>query len=298
LKRRSKKSCSLLVANGHLRPNVEGASAARRPPTTGTGAPSNPPNQGSGGKKQLCDINDFAAAGEFAAARGSFPDAQNTGRLDGLLLALPLTISYDFRILQLPGGAMAATAIKSHEITPEERLSAKDFSDAIASARSSGTVKIVVEQLSGALVAVPISESFVEAIRELSALIRGGKQVGMFADDPEVSPEQASDLLGISRPSVVQRIKRGDINARMVGAHHRIRMSDLLTFQQREAERRSSPAEIEARAASARFAIANTAMEGGTILPETEALCDQWIRGEIDDDELMEQTLQRFGPGA
>jgi hypothetical protein len=34
------------------------------------------------------------------------------------------------------------------------------------------------------------------------------------------------------------------------------------------------------------------------VLPETEELMNEWARGEIDDDELIEQGLERFGPGA
>jgi Antitoxin VbhA len=46
------------------------------------------------------------------------------------------------------------------------------------------------------------------------------------------------------------------------------------------------------------IAVANTVIEGGHVLPETEELMNEWARGEIDDDELIEQSLKRFGPGA
>ncbi len=36
-----------------------------------------------------------------------------------------------------------------------------------------------------------------------------------------------------------------------------------------------------------KIAVANTVIEGGHVLPETERLLDGWARGEIDDDELM-----------
>ncbi len=72
-------------------------------------------------------------------------------------------------------------------------------------------------------------------------------------------------------------------------------MSDLIAFRSREMEK--AAADFEARSDAARFAVANTAIEGGHVLPETEELLDGWTRGEIDDDELMEQALKRFGPG-
>lgn len=66
--------------------------------------------------------------------------------------------------------------------------------------------------------------------------------------------------------------------------------------QRREMEK--SESEFEARSKAARFAVANTVIEGGNVLPETEELMNEWARGEIDDDELIEQGLKRFGPDA
>jgi hypothetical protein len=73
-------------------------------------------------------------------------------------------------------------------------------------------------------------------------------------------------------------------------------MSDLIAFRQKEAEKAKT--EFEARSKAARFAVANTVIEGGHVLPETEELMNEWVRGEIDDDDLIEQGLKRFGHGA
>lgn len=195
---------------------------------------------------------------------------------------------------------MVATSLKTHVIGPEERSSAKGILDLLlgASTAGAGSLKLVLEPSepsSGRRTAVVVPDKLVEAIRDLAGLMQGGQQVSLFADDPEVTPEQASDLLGISRPTVVQRIKRGELKASMVGAHHRILMSSLIAFRRREIER--AAADFKVRSDAVRFAVANNAIEGGQVLPETEAKLDEWARGEIDDDELMEQTLRRFGPG-
>ena len=193
---------------------------------------------------------------------------------------------------------MAATALKTHVVAPEERSSAKGVLGLLAEAGGGGIgeVKLVFESALGRKSAVVMPDGLLDVIRDLAGLIEGGQQVSLFADDPEVTPEQASDLLGISRPTVVQHIKRYDLKARMVGAHHRILMSDLIAFRNREMEK--AAADFEARSEAARFAVANTVIEGGQVLPETEELMNEWARGEIDDDELIEQGLKRFGPGA
>lgn len=54
-------------------------------------------------------------------------------------------------------------------------------------------------------------------------------------------------------------------------------------------------AELLTRFEAARFAVANTVIEGGCVLPETKKLIDEWVRGEIDDDELIARGLKMFG---
>lgn len=190
---------------------------------------------------------------------------------------------------------MPAAEIKTHNVAPDDRRSANGVAELLRSG-SIESVSLVVRRPEGRAESVTLNGSLVETIRDLIGLVQTSDQVGMFSDDPELTPEQASDLLGMSRPTVVQRIKSGELPARMVGAHHRIRMSEALAFKRHEEERTSL--EISARRESARFAVANTVMEGGTVLLETEALLEHWSQGEIDDEELIEQTVQRFAPGA
>jgi excisionase family DNA binding protein len=127
----------------------------------------------------------------------------------------------------------------------DERVSAKQVSDLLARFNSlGGQVRLVIEPEGEAPQTVTVDKSLAEAFRQLSALVQTGDKVSMFVDDKELSPEDASDLLGFSRPMVVQRIKCGDLKARMVGTHHRIKMSDLLVFREREAEREAALAEF------------------------------------------------------
>jgi excisionase family DNA binding protein len=143
------------------------------------------------------------------------------------------------------GEFMVAKPVVKHKVAEEERASAGWVSELLAKLREGGgRVKLVVEPALGLPQEVVVDRRLAEAIRELSDLIHTGGEVSLFGDDPEISPEQASELLGISRPLVVQRIKQGDLRARMVGTHHRIRVSDLLAFRAREADREAAMAEF------------------------------------------------------
>jgi excisionase family DNA binding protein len=140
---------------------------------------------------------------------------------------------------------MVGTALIKHVVAADERDSAKWVSELLARLdQIGGELKLVVKPRNGVTQEISVDKNLAEAFRRLSNLIQTSEQVSMFSDDPEVSPEQASDVLGISRPMVVQRIKCGDLKARRVGAHHRIRMSDILAFRERESEREAAMAEF------------------------------------------------------
>lgn len=79
--------------------------------------------------------------------------------------------------------------------------------------------------------------------RILSSVARGS-DIEMFADDAELSPKQAADLLKMSRPHLLKFMDRGDLPYHRVGSHRRITMSDLIQF----ADEREAGAQIVADA--------------------------------------------------
>lgn len=191
---------------------------------------------------------------------------------------------------------MPAAFVRTHPIASEDRQSAQSILNLLRGG-SIESASLVVMRDHGKSETVTIAKSLIEAITDYVTLVQNSRQIGIFSDDPEVSPEQAAELLGMSRPTVIQRIRQGELNARMVGAHHRILMSDVLAFLRKEEERKLAEDRAD-RQSSSRFAIASTVMEGGVVHPETEALLENWAEGEISDDELIARTLQRFTPRA
>ncbi|MCP1849722.1 MULTISPECIES: MerR family transcriptional regulator [unclassified Bradyrhizobium] len=58
-----------------------------------------------------------------------------------------------------------------------------------------------------------------------------GERVAVLAEDQELSPNDAADILGISRPLVVHRMDVGDLPFRYVGKHRRTKLKDVLTLK-------------------------------------------------------------------
>ena len=76
----------------------------------------------------------------------------------------------------------------------------------------------------------PAATSVVET---LLARLFSGERVAILAEDQELSPTEASAILGISRPLVVHRMDIGDLPFRYVGKHRRASLKDVLALKAR-----------------------------------------------------------------
>jgi hypothetical protein len=70
-------------------------------------------------------------------------------------------------------------------------------------------------------------------LEELLSRLTSGERVAMVAEDQELSPTDASTLLGISRPLVVHRMDIGDLPFRYAGKHRRTVLKDVLALKAR-----------------------------------------------------------------
>ena len=86
---------------------------------------------------------------------------------------------------------------------------------------------------------VQIPKAAVDGLIEMLEAVAAGETATVVRTPREVTTQQASEVLNMSRPTVVRLIDQGELPARKVGSHRRIPLPDLLAFRDRMvAERR------------------------------------------------------------
>jgi hypothetical protein len=68
-------------------------------------------------------------------------------------------------------------------------------------------------------------------IESLLGHLSRGERVAVLTEDQELSPNDASSILGVSRPLVVHRMDIGDLPFRYVGKHRRATLRDILALK-------------------------------------------------------------------
>lgn len=110
-------------------------------------------------------------------------------------------------------------------VSAPERAAARD---ALARLRDGGALIVEVKRSSYALPAFVAREvmTLLEAFAE-------GQTPLVSTSDEEVGTQQAADFLKLSRPTVVKMMDEGRIPFRKPGKHRRVRLADLIAFEQK-----------------------------------------------------------------
>jgi excisionase family DNA binding protein len=80
---------------------------------------------------------------------------------------------------------------------------------------------------------VELPESVIEILRQAVGYMLQGKAVTLTPVHRNLTTQEAADLLGVSRPFLVELLAKKEIPFHLVGTHHRIYLEDLLRFRER-----------------------------------------------------------------
>jgi excisionase family DNA binding protein len=85
---------------------------------------------------------------------------------------------------------------------------------------------------------VILPESVKPLLKQIFAEMAKGNEVAVLAKDAEMTTQEAADYLKVSRAYLVKVIDRGDLPSRLVGSHRRVKVKDLLQYEQSLNERK------------------------------------------------------------
>lgn len=91
-------------------------------------------------------------------------------------------------------------------------------------------------ELSSEARTVVLSGELREVLVHAATALSHDKAVHVTPADRQLTTQQAADLLGVSRPTLVAIIDRGELPCERISSHRRIRMDDLLAYRARRRE--------------------------------------------------------------
>jgi excisionase family DNA binding protein len=85
---------------------------------------------------------------------------------------------------------------------------------------------------------VPLDGSAREALRQAVVALRAGQAITVGASPTTLTTQQAAQLLGVSRPTLVKLLDDGVIPHERPRGHRRVRLADVLAYRETRRTRR------------------------------------------------------------
>lgn len=87
---------------------------------------------------------------------------------------------------------------------------------------------------------IDLPDELYEVLRDVVAALSEGLAITVAPTHTMLTTSEAADLLGVSRPTLVRLLEAGEMPYEQPGRHRRVRLDDLLAYQQRARRARSA----------------------------------------------------------
>src|SRR6266542_6035117 len=84
---------------------------------------------------------------------------------------------------------------------------------------------------------IEVPEALHKVLVQAVAALRAGKAVTISPTMPKLTTQQAADLLGVSRPTVVRLIDAGELACERIGNRRKVLLKDLLAYREARRQR-------------------------------------------------------------
>ena len=120
--------------------------------------------------------------------------------------------------------------IESKTYLPEEDVAGR-FAELVTELEASSgvTPRLIVN---GETIDLP--PAVAEALLQVVDAMRRGLAVTVAPQDQRLTTQEAADMLGISRPTLVRMLEAGEIPFEKVRRHRRLFLTDVLEFRERQ----------------------------------------------------------------
>jgi len=174
--------------------------------------------------------------------------------------------------------ALTRLNIKSSERNAAHK--AADFLDRTAMLGHGGLFAITAD---GKTLTEELPRSLLAAMKGILAVLSETGEAVVLNPELEISAEKAAELLGMSRPLVYQRMDSGKLPFRLVGAHRRIRINDVMILKKFEERRRgfaeALTADAEKGKSAGRAKRSKKSIQRSSNLPRRPSDIDQLVLG-------------------
>lgn len=126
-------------------------------------------------------------------------------------------------------GAVAA-------VTEEQKLAAHEVDVVLGEAVLQHEATTYLLRTDGAKVALP--EPLFRLLRQAANLLAAGNRVVLTPVNPQLSTQEAADLLNVSRPYLVKLLDDGTIQHSKTGRHRRVNVDDVVAYMNKRDEAR------------------------------------------------------------
>jgi excisionase family DNA binding protein len=90
-------------------------------------------------------------------------------------------------------------------------------------------------------------EPLYELLKDIVRNLEKGRSLVLLPEDQQLTTQRAAELLGMSRPYLIQLLNAGEMPYDLVGKHRRIALRDVLDYAKRRAGARRSALDKMAR---------------------------------------------------